>query len=232
MHENIQEILSKARKEGRRALLEPEAEKICGYSGIPVPKSFVATADEEAAAKAEELGFPAVLKIVSPDITHKTEAGGVLVGLRDRDEVKRGFQDIIANAKNYKPDAGILGVLVQRMVPEGIEVIVGGLRDPQFGATVMFGMGGILVEIFKDIVFDLAPLEKPDAYDMVRSIKAYPLLKGYRNMQRADEDAIVDILLKASWLISEYSEIDQMDLNPIRVWEKGATVVDARILCQ
>jgi acyl-CoA synthetase (NDP forming) len=232
MHENIQQILTKARKEGRRALLEPEAEKICASCGIPVPKSFVATSVEEAATRAEELGFPAVLKIVSPDILHKTEAGAVLVGLRDRDEVKRGFQEIIAKAKNYKPEAGILGVLVQRVVPEGTEVIVGGLRDPQFGATVMFGMGGILVEILKDIVFDLAPLEKTDAYDMVRSIKTYPLLKGYRNMQRADEDAIADILLKASRLISEYSEIDQMDLNPIRVWEKGATVVDARIVCQ
>jgi acyl-CoA synthetase (NDP forming) len=232
MHDSIQEILSKVMKEGRRALLEPEAEKICAHCGIPVPKSLVATTGEEAAAKAEDLGFPAVLKILSPDILHKTEAGGVLVGLQDRDEVKRGYQDIIAKAKKYKPDANILGVLVQRMVPEGIEVIVGGLRDPQFGATVMFGVGGVLVEMFNDVVFDLAPLEKSDAYDMVHSIKAYPLLRGYRNMPRADEDAIVDILLKASRLISEYSEIDQMDLNPTRVWEKGATVVDARILCQ
>jgi acetyl-CoA synthetase (ADP-forming) len=230
MNDGVEETFSRARKEGRRALLEPEAEKVCANYGIPVADSWVTRTSEEASRKARELGFPVVLKIISPDIIHKTDAGGVLAGIKDQDELKRGFEAIIANARNRVPSSAILGVLIQRMVPPGIEVIVGGFRDPQFGPTLMFGTGGIFAEVFKDAVFSLAPLEESDAYYMIHSIKAYPLLRGYRNMPRVDEKAIVDILLKASRLISDHPEIDQMDLNPVIADHQKATVVDARII--
>jgi acyl-CoA synthetase (NDP forming) len=227
---SVEEILLKARKEGRRVLLETEAETICRYHGIPLPESCLSTTAEEARRHAEELGFPVVLKVISPDIVHKTEAGGVLIGLRKSDEVTKGFRKIVANAKKYKSDANVLGILVQRMAPAGIEVIVGAFRDVQFGTAVLFGIGGVFVEIFKDVIFSLAPLGNLEASRMVRSIKAYPLLKGYRNMQAADEGAIVDILLKTSEMMATHPEIDQIDLNPVIAVELGATAVDVRIL--
>ena len=226
----VQEILSNAMKEGRRALLEPEAERVCASYGIPVADSHVTKTVEEASRKAEELGFPVVLKIMSPDIVHKTEVGGVSAGIKDQNELREGFGKIVANTRNRMPKATIVGVLVQHMIPEGVEVMVGGLRDPQFGPALTFGMGGIFSEIFKDATFSLAPIEESDAYYMIRSIKAYPILGGYRNVPKADESAIVDILLKASLMISQRWEIDQMDLNPIIVRQQGATAVDARIL--
>jgi len=230
MNEDVEEILSRVKKDGRRVLLEPEAEKVCAHYGIPVAESYVTTSGEEASRKAKDLGFPVVMKIVSPHISHKTEARGVLVGIQDQDESKTGFETIVANARRFRPDGTIIGVLVQRMIPAGVEVMVGGLRDPIFGPTLLFGMGGIFTEILKDAVFNLAPLEEPDGYYMVRSVKAYPLLSGYRNMPKADEKAIVDILLKASRIICDRSEIEQMDLNPIIVSDKGAIAVDVRIV--
>ena len=194
------------------------------------PSSCVVTTVKDACKIGQELGFPLVLKIISPDIIHKTEAGAVLVGLQDQEQLKKGFEKILANARAHVADAAITGVLVQRMVPKGVEVIVGGFRDPQFGPTVLFGLGGIFVEIFEDTSFRLVPLEESEAYSMIRSIKAYPMLRGYRNMPRADEGALVDILLRTSRLILEHPEIDQIDLNPVMSNEKGATAVDARIL--
>jgi acyl-CoA synthetase (NDP forming) len=227
---SVEEIFAKARKEGRYVLFETEAESICRRHGIPLPESRLSTTAEEARKHAEELGFPVVLKVISPDILHKTEAGGVLVGLQESDEVVKGFEKIIANAKKYRSDANVLGILVQRMVPAGIEVIVGAFRDMQFGTAVLFGIGGIFAEIFKDVIFSLAPLGNLEASRMVRSIKAYSLLKGYRNMPAADERAIVDILLKTSEMMTAHLEIDQIDLNPIVAGELGATAVDVRIL--
>jgi acyl-CoA synthetase (NDP forming) len=227
---SVEEIFAKARKEGRYVLFETEAESICRHHGIPLPESRLSTTAEEARRDAQELGFPVVLKVISPDILHKTEAGGVLVGLQESDEVVKGFEKIIANAKKYRSDANVLGILVQRMVPAGIEVIVGAFRDMQFGTAVLFGIGGIFAEIFKDVIFSLAPLGNLEASRMVRSIKAYSLLKGYRNMPAADERAIVDILLKTSEMMTAHLEIDQIDLNPIVAGELGATAVDVRIL--
>ena len=157
---NIGDILLKARRDGRHLLLENEAESVCTYYGIRLPKSQMSKTAKEAGESAKKLGFPVVLKIVSPNILHKTEAGGVLVGLQDSDEVKKAFGKIIANAKKYKTGTKILGVLVQRMVPAGTEVIVGAFRDQQFGTAVLFGLGGVFVEIFKDVIFGLAPLSR------------------------------------------------------------------------
>jgi len=232
MNRKSTEVIRRALKEGRKNLLEPEAKTICLEYGIPTPEFAVALTVHEAVEYAEKFGYPIVLKIVSPDILHKTEAGGVLVGLNNTGEVEAGYRKILESAKSYRPSAKLLGVLVQKMAPPSTEVIVGGLKDPQFGQTLMFGLGGIFVEILKDVTFRIAPIEEEEAREMIKETKAYPMLKGYRNQPPVDEEAIVKILLRASDLIMENPEINQMDLNPIIVYEKGATVVDARIILE
>ncbi|MEM3004700.1 MAG: acetate--CoA ligase family protein, partial [Candidatus Bathyarchaeia archaeon] len=158
--------------------------------------------------------------------------GGVLVGLASLEEVERGYTQVIENAKRYRADARIEGVLVQKMAPKGTEVIVGGLKDPQFGQTLMFGLGGVFVEILKDVTFRIAPIDESEARSMITEIKAYPILKGYRGQAPVDEEAIVKILLAASKLLIDLPQISQMDLNPIMAYSKGASVVDARMLLE
>ena len=229
MGKTSEKIIEKALSEGRLNLLEPEAKAICIDYGISTP---VAQSKEEALKSSQKLGYPIVLKIVSPDILHKTEAGGVIVGLNSPGEVEKGYIEVINNAKRYKVDAKINGVLVQKMAPKGTEVIVGGLKDPQFGQTLMFGLGGVFVEILKDVTFRIAPIEKSDARSMITEIKSYPILKGYRGQQPVDEDAIVEVLLSASKLLMDLPQINQMDLNPIMAYSKGLSVVDARMLLE
>ena len=232
MSDKTNEIINNALKEGRVNLLEPEAKAICAQYGITTPEFDVASNAEEAVNSAKKIGYPVVMKIVSQDILHKTDAGGVKVGLESEAEVKSGFEEILQNAKKYKKDAKIAGVLVQKMAPSSTEVIVGALKDPQFGQTLMFGIGGIFVEVLKDVTFRIAPIVEKDAKEMIKEIKAYPILKGYRNTPPADEGAIVKILLNVSKLIMAHPEINQMDLNPIMVYENGASVVDARIILE
>lgn len=210
-------------------MLAPESEIVCAHYQIPTVEYRVASTIQEASKRAEELGFPVVIKIISPQIIHKTEAGGVMVGIRDQDDLRRSFEKVMSNARHYSPNADIIGVFIQRVVQPGIEVMVGALRDPQFGPSVSFGLGGIFTEIFKDVVFGIAPLDEAEAYRMIRSIKAYSLLTGYRNLPKADEKSIVDIILKTSKLISENPEIDQIDFNPIVVTDKESIVLDTRI---
>jgi len=232
MSDKTNEIINNALKEGRVNLLEPEAKAICAQYGITTPEFDVASNAENAVESAKKIGYPVVMKIVSQDILHKTDAGGVKVGLENDAEVKSGFEEILQNAKKYKKDANIIGVLVQKMAPSSTEVIIGALKDPQFGQTLMFGIGGIFVEVLKDVTFRIAPIVEKDAKEMIGEIKAYPILKGYRNTPPADEGAIVNILLNVSKLIMEHPEINQMDLNPIMVYENGASVVDARIILE
>jgi acyl-CoA synthetase (NDP forming) len=232
MSDKTNEIINDALKEGRVNLLEPEAKTICAQYDITTPEFDVAPNAEEAVESAKKIGYPVVMKIVSQDILHKTDAGGVKVGLENDAEVKNGFEEILQNAKKYKKDANIIGVLIQKMAPSSTEVIVGALKDPQFGQTLMFGIGGIFVEVLKDVTFRIAPIVEKDAKEMIKEIKAYPILKGYRNTPPADEGAIVNILLNVSKLIMEHPEINQMDLNPIMVYENGASVVDARIILE
>ena len=225
-----QAIIKKAQAEGRSSLLEPEAKAICVEYSIPTPGFKVATSSASAAALAGELGYPIVLKIVSPDVVHKTEAGGVVIGLSSSEAVESAYLRIMESVRAHKPDARIVGVLVQKMAPESTEVIVGSVNDPQFGPTIVFGLGGVFVEILKDVSFRITPLEERDARDMIREIKGYPVLDGYRGSPAADQDAIVRILLSASRLVTENPQIGQMDLNPIMVYERGALVADARML--
>ncbi len=225
-------IILQAKSERRAALLEPEAKAICVEYGIPVTKFKVASSEGEASAFAGEIGFPIVLKIVSPDIIHKSDAGGVLINLKNATEVTTGYRKIMENAKNYKPDAKIVGILVQEMAPQSIETIVGAIKDPQFGQTIMFGLGGIFVELLKDVNFRIAPLTSDDAKEMITQLKAYPLLKGFRNTPPADINALVNILCNISRLVMEHPEIKELDLNPIMAYPSGAKTVDARIILE
>ena len=225
-------IINRVKSEGRRVLLETEAKTICAEYGIGVPKFDLAKSEGEASRQADEIGYPVVLKIVSPDIIHKSDAGGVLLNLKNPVDVASGYSRIIENAKKYKADAKIVGVLVQEMAPQATEVIVGAIKDPQFGQTVMFGLGGIFVEILKDVNFRVAPITTEDAREMITQLKAYPLLKGYRNTPPADIDALVEILCCTSRLIMDNPEIKELDLNPVMAYSKGAKVVDARIILE
>jgi acetyl-CoA synthetase (ADP-forming) len=225
-------IINQAKKEGRKALLEPEAKTICMEYGIPVTKFKVALNENEAAKYGDEIGYPVVLKIVSPDIIHKSDAGGVIINLKNPAEVTDAYKKILENIKKYKADAKIVGLLVQEMAPQSTETIVGAIKDPQFGQTVMFGLGGIFVEILKDVSFRIAPITTDDAKDMITELKAYPLLKGYRNTPPADIDALVNILCNTSRLVMDNPEIKELDLNPVIAYEKGAKTVDARIILE
>jgi acetyl-CoA synthetase (ADP-forming) len=225
-------ILSQVHKEGRKSLLETEAKTVCIEYGIPVTKFELARSEEEAVKFANAIGFPTVLKIVSPDIIHKSDVGGVIVGLKNADDVYHGYNQILQNVKKHDPKAKIVGVLVQEMAPSSTEVIVGAIKDPQFGPAIMFGLGGVFVEVLKDVTFRVAPITEDDACEMIRDVKAYPLLKGYRNTPPADIDAIAKILLSTSRLVTDYMEIKELDLNPVIVYEKGAKAVDARIILE
>lgn len=228
----VSEIFDKVKKEKRKSLLEPEAKTVCMKYGIPVTNFKLAKNEAEAVKFAEQIGFPVVLKIVSPDIIHKSDVGGVMVDLKTAKDVREAYKRISENVKKHKADAKIIGLLVQEMAPSSTEVIVGAIKDPQFGPTVMFGLGGIFVEVLKDVTFRIAPITEQEAREMITEVRAYPLLKGYRNTPPADVDAIVKILLNTSRLVMEHQEIKELDLNPIMVYEKGAKTVDARIILE
>ena len=225
-------IINQAKKEGRKALLEPEAKTICMEYDIPVTKFKVALNENEAANYACEIGYPVVLKIVSPDIIHKSDAGGVIVNLKTPGEVTEAYKKILENVKKYNASAKIVGILVQEMAPQSTEVIVGAIKDPQFGQTLMFGLGGIFVEVLKDVSFRIAPITPDDAEEMITELKAYPLLKGYRNTPPADIDALISILCNTSRLVMDHPEIKELDLNPVMAYQKGAETVDARIILE
>lgn len=228
----VLEIISSARSENRRELSEIESKQLLEAWGIPVNKTVLAKDPDEAVRIAREIHYPLVAKIASPDILHKSDAKGVIVGIGSELELRQAFNDAVKNARVYKPNARILGVTIQEYLPPGREVIVGALQDPSFGATVMFGLGGVWVEVLKDISFRLAPVSPEDARDMVKEIKGYPVLAGIRGAPPADVDAIVDLIQKVGQLAYEVPEINELDINPIFVFNagKGIMAVDARIV--
>lgn len=228
----VSEIFAQISKEKRKFLLETEAKTICAEYGIPVTKFMVAKSAEEAVKFAEKIGYPVVMKIISPDVVHKFDVGGVMVNLKTSKEVEGAFKKILDNVKKHNPKARIVGVTVQEMAPESTEVIIGAIKDPQFGQTLMFGLGGIFVEILKDVTFRIAPVTEQEAKEMIAEVKAYPLLQGYRGRPPADVNAIVHILISTSKLIMEHPEIKELDLNPVMVYQKGAKTVDARIILE
>ncbi len=226
----IADIFRKAQGEGRRVLTEVESKQVLAEAGIPCTVARLATTAEEAAAVAREVGLPAVVKVVSPDIVHKTDVGGVRLGLKTPEEVSRAFHEVTAAARQHMPQARILGVSVQRQAAPGVEVIIGMSKDPQFGPVIMFGLGGILVELFRDVSFRIVPLEPRDARQMIQEIKGLPLLMGYRGQPPADLGALERLILRVSELVEAYPEIEELDLNPIFARPDGAEAVDARIV--
>jgi hypothetical protein len=208
----VTEILGKVKAEGRTSLTAPEGKLVCDAYGITVPQEGVATTAAQAANIAAGMGFPVVLKIVSPEILHKTEAGGVLVGMKSAAEVEQGFATIMANAKKYDAKANLLGVQVQQMLQGGQEVIIGAVTDQSFGKLVAFGLGGILVEVLKDITFRLAPASRDDALSMLDGIAAAQMLKGVRGGDAVNREALAGMIQNVSQLISDFPEIAEMDL--------------------
>ncbi|MBI1885252.1 MAG: acetate--CoA ligase family protein [Chloroflexi bacterium] len=227
---SIAQLIDRARSQGRTVLTEIESKQVLEEAGILTVKARLAASAQDAVAAARELGFPAVLKIVSPDVTHKTDVGGVRLGLKSPEEVATAFDEIKAAVKRNQPDARIEGVSVQAMARPGIEVIIGMTKDPQFGPVLMFGLGGVLVEVLNDVSFRIVPLEPRDARQMVREIKGLPLLQGVRNQPPADLAALERILLRLSAFVDKHPEIEELDLNPVFAYEDGAVAVDARIV--
>ena len=230
--DKVKSIFENVRKHGRANLLEEEGYEVLQAYGFPTPQSILCTTEQEGIDAARQIGYPLVMKIVSPDIIHKSDAGGVKVGVKTDDELKSAFRAITENALKYKSDAKIKGVLVQEMVKSAKETILGASQDPTFGPVIMFGLGGIYVEVLKDVVFRVAPIEEQEATNMVESIKTIKLLKGVRGEKPSDLKAIADSLQRLSQLVVDFQEIKEFDINPLLVLEegKGARVVDARII--
>jgi acyl-CoA synthetase (NDP forming) len=226
------EILRQAKKEKRAQLTELESKELLKEAGVPVVEARLAQTKAEASALAKKMGFPVVLKIVSPDVIHKSDSGGVVLGLDNATQVGEAYSKIISAVKKHYPKAKIQGVSVQKMAKPGVEVIIGMTKDAQFGPVLMFGLGGILVEVLKDVAFRIVPLTKRDAHDMIKEIKGYPVLGGYRGQEPADISFLEDLLLKVSDFVDKNPEIKELDLNPIFAYKNRAVAVDARVILE
>jgi acetyl-CoA synthetase (ADP-forming) len=205
--------------------------KLLAKYKIPLVSSLLAKTSEEAVKLSKKIGFPLVLKISSSDIIHKSDIGGVKVGIENEEELVKGYDDIIKTVKKKKPKAKIEGIVMQKM-EQGIEIIVGMKRDPQFGATILFGLGGILVEVLQDVSFRIAPVDKEQALNMIKEIKGYKILEGVRGQKPVDIDALVNIITKTSEMVLKNKKIIELDFNPIIVGGKKAAIVDARIIVE
>jgi acetate---CoA ligase (ADP-forming) subunit beta len=229
---DINGIIDKVRRQGRKVLTEIEAKQVFSAIGIDVTNTLLAASQKEAATVSEKIGFPVVLKVASPDITHKTDAGGVKVGLKNKAEVRRAYAEIISAARQKFPDAKIDGVSVQAVARPGVEIIIGTFKDPQFGPVLMFGLGGIFVEVLKDVSFRIIPIAQRDALEMIKEIKGYGLLNGYRGHEAAHIPTLENMLLKVSDFVEKTPGIKEIDLNPVFAYKDSAVAVDARIVLE
>ncbi len=225
-------ILDKAKTEKRTVLTEFESKKLLERAGIPVVETRLVRTKRETISVSKEMGFPVVLKITSPDIVHKSDSGGVKLGIANATQAGKAYSEIMFSIKQRYPSAIIHGLTVQKMAPPGIQVIVGMNKDPQFGPVLMFGLGGILVELLKDVSFRIVPVTKRDAAEMIKEIKGYPLLEGYRGQEPANIDALQDIIVRVSQFVERTPEIKELDLNPIFAYRDKAVSVDARIVLE
>ncbi len=225
-------MINSARREGRTFLTEVESKQLLSQAGINVNDTRLAISKEDAISIGKQLGFPLVMKIVSPDIVHKSDAGGIKLGLRNSKQVGKAYDDILKATTHHNPQAVIDGVSIQRMECPGIEVIVGMSKDATFGPVLMFGLGGIWVELLKDISFRIVPLTRRDAREMIREIKGYPLLQGYRTQGAVDISNLEKMLLRVSSFVEQNPEIKELDLNPIFAYSDGAVAVDARVILE
>jgi acyl-CoA synthetase (NDP forming) len=225
-----EDIIKKVLNEKRSSALANEAQRICAFHHIPTPPSVVTSNAEEALLKVKEIGFPVVLKVISPQILHKSDVGGVILNINDEKELETAYERLITEVIRKEPSAKIVGVLLEKMMPASTEVIVGGTRDPQFGPAIMFGLGGIFTEIYDDVSFRVAPIDKIDATNLIHELRGYKLLEGARGRPPADLNSIINILINVSNLMTEHDSVNQLDLNPVIVYPKGACAVDFRII--
>ncbi len=229
---NKQGIMDRAKSEARTLLTEVESKELLKQAGISVVDTRLATSRDEAIALSKQLGFPVALKIISPDIVHKNDAGGVKLGLKTAAVVGKAYDEIMSATSQKYPKASVHGVSVQKMAKPGVEVIIGMSKDAQFGPVLMFGLGGVWVEILKDVSFRIAPLTKRDAREMITEIKGYPLLTGYRGQEPVDIARLEDFLLKVSDFVELNPEVKELDLNPIFAYKDDAVAVDARVILE
>jgi len=229
--ETVASILKAARAKGQY-ILGLESLDILKAYGVPTIGTALTETLEETIREAENIGYPLVMKIVSPQISHKSDVGGIRLSLENAGEVKVAYEDMMENIPKEKPDAVLEGVQLQQMLSGGREVIIGMVRDPTFGPMLMFGLGGIYVEILKDVRFAIAPLSESEARDLITGIKTYPLLAGVRGAEPSDIDALVDSILRISRLVCDFPEIEEFEINPMMVFEKGkgALAVDMRLV--
>lgn len=225
-------LIERARQHGRTLLTELESKQLLQDVGIPTALGQLTTSEAEAVRMADTMGYPVVLKIASPDIVHKSEVGGVRLHLQHGEEVRQAFRDMQQSVASQASGARIDGIIVQPMAAPGVEVIIGMSKDATFGPVLMFGLGGLLVEVLKDVAFRIVPLQQRDAAEMMRDIKGFPLLTGYRGAPAADLQALQDILMKLSAFAIEAPEVKEIDLNPIYAYAQGALAVDARVVLE
>jgi len=225
----IREILEKAYEEGRKALFEYEAKEIARLIGIPTPKNMFIKDLESIEIDMLDLKEPYVIKIVSPQVIHKSDVGGVVLNVT-KDNLKERITKMVENVRTKIPNVFIEGVLIEEMAEKGVETIVGLVKDPQFGPVVMFGLGGIFVEIYRDVSFRLAPLDKDEALSMIREVKAYKILRGYRGIPPSDIEAIADVIVKVGEFGYKFQEVSELDINPLMVYPNGVTALDVRII--
>ena len=222
--------IASARADGRTLLTEVESKQLLHDAGIRVTQARLATTGDEAAAAADAIGYPAVLKVVSGEIAHKSDVGGVELGLADAAAVRSAYDRILAAAKEHAPGARVDGVSVQEMAKQGTEVIIGITTDPQFGPVLAFGLGGIMVEVLKDVAFRIVPLESRDARQIVREVRGFAVLEGVRGRPGSDIDALEAMILQVSQFASDHPEVAELDLNPVFAYPDGAIAVDARVV--
>lgn len=237
-HELIRDAYAKGRN-----LTEPEAYRVIADYGIPTPPFGLANSPEEAVRISASIGYPVVMKIISPDILHKSDVGGVKLGIANEKDVQKAYEDIISNIRQRRSDAKIDGILIAKVAEkpanydgeagcsDGLEVIIGAVRDPEFGYAVMFGLGGIFVEIARDVVFRVTPVNREDALEMMSEIKAGHMLEGVRGRATRDKEALANIIVSVSRLVQENPNITSVDLNPVLSFDRGACVADAKITC-
>lgn len=224
----IERLVKEVISLGRTTLSEPEAKDVLKFSSVQVPRFLLAKDVVGAIEAADKIGYPLVLKLVSPDIIHKSEVGGVALGIKNRQELEEKWSEMILYVADERPTALIEGFLIEEMVPRGAEVIVGAIKDPQFGPVVMFGIGGVAVELMKDVSFRLAPLTREEAFEMMGEVKGFPLLTGFRGGTVKDLGAIADVIIKVSEIVEKIDGLKEIEINPLIVYERGAVAVDAR----
>ena len=231
MNEEIKTILDTVRNEDRVILTYEESRKIMELADFPLNKMEIAKDSEDAILRADKIGFPVVIKVVSEDVVHKSDAGGVKVGIKSDEELRRAFEEMMVSVKNHYPDSVIEGVSVEEMV-EGVELLIGTNTDSQFGKMIALGIGGVFVEIYKDVSFRLIPVTTSDVEEMILDIKGKAMLEGYRGMPAVDKQELISLVLKVSKLIEKFPIINEMDLNPVVATTDGLKVIDARIILE